>query len=54
MEKKCQDFLRSKSLLWDCRNKAKYIFINGVGGKKYLCGIHKKMYPDNMVKKLEV
>ena len=51
---KCESYLRFPAfrLLQYCRNKAKYVFIDKSGKKKYLCGKHIKQYPKHMIRKL--
>lgn len=45
----CEDYLRSKSLLWSCRNKATHVVNQLNGEKKYVCGVHAKIHPQKLV-----
>lgn len=50
---KCEDYMRSvHAFVHPCSHNAKYVFTNKMGKKKYLCGKHKKMYPENLISNL--
>lgn len=42
--KKCEDYLRSRSLLFHCGKPAKYLYKDLFNIEKYLCRIHAKGY----------
>jgi len=52
--KRCEDYKRSVFFsITRCDYPAKYIYTNLVGEKKYLCGVHARLYPKDLVKRIE-
>lgn len=54
-EKKCEDYKRSVFFaVTYCSRRAKFIYDDGHGRTKLVCGIHAKMYNEKNIKPLEI